>query len=439
MAESPKEVKEEKSVKHADLLFGYLKDLIYNPSDAQLDISKLPEEFVNLGKGLVYYGSCVIEATTLARDISRGELNGPSPSRGNEIAAPLKSLQASLKHLTWQTAQVAKGDYKQHVSFMGEFADSFNTMTEQLDKQRNDLLSEIEISKKKSEALLQSNSLLEALTENISQWIVVIDRVSTDWLYVNRDVSAVLHSKKTEPEIREWLREQVAEIVQGNEMYVLDFDLIGEGTVQYFSVAIHPLQWYEHDAAAFVFTDVSYEKRQLRKLESVAYYDPLTNVFNRHYGMELLAEWLSENISFIISFIDLDNLKYVNDKYGHAEGDFYILKVVDILRLFSGEAVICRLGGDEFMLLSSGCGLEWAENKLEELRDLLMSNPQGEEIASNYSISYGVVQAAAGGTLTASELLELADDKMYKYKRAHKKQRDQTPSQPPPENSPVLV
>ena len=422
----------------ADLLFGYLKDLIYNPSGASLDVSELPEEFVNLGKGLIYYGACVVETTTLARDLSRGELNGPSPSRGNEIAAPLKSLQASLKHLTWQTSQVAKGDYKQHVSFMGEFANSFNTMTDQLEKQRNDLLSEIEISNKKSEALLQSNSLLEAITENISQWIVVIGRESFEWLYVNRNVSDVLHSKKTEHELREWLREQVAATARDNTMYVMDFDLPYEGLKQYFSVAVHPLRWYEHDAVAFVFTDVTHEKREILKLETVAYYDPLTNVFNRHYGMELLAKWLSNGISFVISFIDLDNLKYVNDKFGHAEGDFYILKVADILRLFAVGVVICRLGGDEFMLLSNEFELKEAEDRLEELRDLLMSNPQGEEIASYYSISYGVVQATAGGASTTSELLELADVKMYQYKRARKKQRDQRPS-PSPENSPVLV
>ena len=426
--------------KHAaDLLFGYLKDLIYNPSKARLDVSELPEEFVNLGKGLMYYGECVMETTTLARDLSRGELNGPSPSRGNEISSPLKSLQASLKHLTWQTAQVAKGDYKQRVSFMGEFADSFNKMTDQLDKRRNALLSEIEASNKKSEALLRSNILLEAITENISQWIVVIDRASTEWLYVNRDVYAVLHSKKTVHDLKKWLRAQVRETVRGNETHVLDLDLPYDGLTQYFSVAVHPLQWYENDAVAFVLTDTTHEKRELRKLETVAYYDPLTNVFNRHYGMEILAKWLSDDMTFVISFIDIDNLKYINDKYGHAEGDCYILKVANLLRSFSIHAVISRLGGDEFMLLSKEYELEEAENRLEELRDLLISNPMGEEIAGNYSLSYGVVQATAGKTNTASELLELADVKMYKYKRARKKQRDQTPSPSPLENSPVLV
>ena len=440
MTAPSEEAKEGKSAKYAaDLLFGYLKDLIYNPSDAQLDVSELPEEFVNLGKGLIYYGSCVTEAITLARDLSRGELNGTAPSRGNEIASPLKSLQASLKHLTWQTVQVSKGDFKQQVSFMGEFADSFNKMIDQFQKQREALLKEIEISKKKSEALSQNNNLLEAVTENISQWIVVLDRASCEWLYVNRDVPAVLHSVKNELVLREWLCEQIAEIQRGNTEQVLELDLPGEGTTQYFSVAVHPLHWYERDAIAFVFTDVSYERRQLRKLETAAYYDPLTKVFNRHYGMELLTKWLSGNISFVLCFIDLDNLKYVNDKYGHMEGDSYILKVVEILRMFSIEAVICRLGGDEFMLLSSSCRLEEAESRLEELRAVLASNPGGDEMASCYSMSYGVVQAFAQETTSASKLLALADEKMYKYKRARKKQRDETLPSPRPEGSPALI
>ncbi|MCL2684155.1 MAG: diguanylate cyclase, partial [Synergistaceae bacterium] len=307
---------------------------------------------------------------------------------------------------------------------------SFNTMIDQLSQQREALLSEIETNKKKSEALSQNNNLLEFITENISQWIVVIDRASSEWLYVNRDVSAVLRNMKNEQILRDWLCDQIMAISHGHAVRMLEFNLKCEGPTQYFSVAVHPLHWYEHDAAAFVFMDVSYEKRQLHELETAAYYDPLTNMFNRHYGMELLAKWLAEGISFVICFVDLDNLKFVNDKYGHAAGDTYILKVVEILQMFSFEAATCRLGGDEFMVLSHYCGLEEAENELEELRTLLKSNPDGGDIGGYYSISFGVVEALAGDTLTAGELLGIADEKMYKYKRAHKAQRDRKPSSP---------
>ena len=117
----------------AELLFGYLQDVIYEPENANLDVEKLPEDFQELGRGFVYFAQCVMEAEELARALAKGDLAGKLPSQGNEIAAPLKSLHASLKHLTWQTQQVAKGDFQQRVGFMGDFSEAFNSMAQQLE------------------------------------------------------------------------------------------------------------------------------------------------------------------------------------------------------------------------------------------------------------------------------------------------------------------
>lgn len=64
--------------------------------------------------------------------LSRGELNLELPRGNMPILHSLKSLHASLKHLTWTTQQIAKGDFDQRVGFMGEFAEAFNSMTMQL-------------------------------------------------------------------------------------------------------------------------------------------------------------------------------------------------------------------------------------------------------------------------------------------------------------------
>ncbi|MDR1966293.1 MAG: diguanylate cyclase [Synergistaceae bacterium] len=408
------------------VLFNYVRDLIYNPSHASLDLDRLPENFKTFGKGLLYLGECLMEAMAMAKSLSKGDLNCKTPSRGNEIAAPLKALHATLKHLTWQTQQVAKGDYKQRVSFMGEFADSFNEMIEQLDQRRDALLQEIAGNIRKSEALAQNNSLLEAITANITQWIVVVDRESNEWLYANRDTGDVLGDIDSEPQLREWISENLEEVEDILGQYVVDLELPKRNGIQYFSAAIHPLQWYDHAAVAFVFTDVSSAKRRLHKLENVAYYDPLTKAFNRHYGMETLTEWLGQGNSFVICFVDMDNLKYVNDKFGHAEGDKYITLVVGILRHFSPDAIICRLGGDEFMLLAENCSAQDADERLEELRDRLLTYNDEPDCAYNHSMSYGTVEVLGDNTMSASELLGIADEKMYKYKRAHKMQRQVT-------------
>jgi len=116
----------------ADILFTYLRDAIYDSSNASLDLEQLPEEFRKFGQGLQLYNNVVVEMTALAKELAAGNLNCQLPPPSNEIAAPLKTLHASLKHLTWQTQQVAKGDYQQRVDFMGDFSEAFNNMIEQL-------------------------------------------------------------------------------------------------------------------------------------------------------------------------------------------------------------------------------------------------------------------------------------------------------------------
>jgi len=120
----------------AETLFGYLHDVIYNPANAVLNVDELPEDFHDLGSGLRYFAECVMETKTLAQALSKGDLHCKLPPPCNEIAAPLKSLYASLKHLTWQTQQVAKGDYQQSVNFMGDFSEAFNSMSQQLQERQ---------------------------------------------------------------------------------------------------------------------------------------------------------------------------------------------------------------------------------------------------------------------------------------------------------------
>ena len=71
--------------------------------------------------------------------LSRGDLSQPLPMKGF-LSGVLKMLQANLKHLTWQTTMIAKGDFTQRVDFMGEFADAFNDMVRQLESARKALV-----------------------------------------------------------------------------------------------------------------------------------------------------------------------------------------------------------------------------------------------------------------------------------------------------------
>jgi PAS domain-containing protein len=149
----------------AQLLFDYIRDIIYNPAHAALDAGKLPPDFRDLGEGLQYLGNSILETRKFSNALSRGDLNEPPPSRNNEIAAPLKSLQSSLQHLTWQTQQVAMGDYQQRVDFMGNFSIAFNTMVQQLEERR----------KKDEAAKSKLQQYVNLLLENFPDIVLLFD------------------------------------------------------------------------------------------------------------------------------------------------------------------------------------------------------------------------------------------------------------------------
>ncbi|MDR1856011.1 MAG: response regulator [Desulfovibrio sp.] len=151
--------------KVADTLFAYLRDAIYAPEKASLDVESLPPDFQELGQGLQYFTACVQETRRIAQDLSRGDLNGPLPSKGNELAAPLKSLHAALVHLSWQTQQVAKGDYMQHVDFMGAFSNAFNAMVEQLAQRQ----------KQASDEKLRLQKYVDLLLRNVVDLVLLFD------------------------------------------------------------------------------------------------------------------------------------------------------------------------------------------------------------------------------------------------------------------------
>ncbi|GHS90009.1 hypothetical protein AGMMS49957_14610 [Synergistales bacterium] len=408
-----------------DFLYKYLRDVLYAPGEARLDVSLLPKEFQQFGAGLQFFAECVIEMNNLAQSLAKGEvIRAKVPSKENEIASPLKALHSSLSHLTWQTMQIAKGDYSQHVDFMGEFANSFNTMVEQLKERRDALIEEIRNGQEETKALEQSNSLFEALTTCLHHLIVVVDvEMPREWLFLNHPVEQFLKKREFMSYIFQWIAEQAEQAGELDSPHSSELDLPDDEKPQYLSVERYPLRWHGRDALVFVLTDVTIEKMRYAQLENYAYRDALTGAHNRHYGMEILDQWLSEGVGFIICFIDIDYLKYVNDTYGHEAGDSYILLIASTLSAFAPDTKICRLGGDEFMLLLKDWEQEAAEKRLEEIRSELRRQKASPNAINPYSISYGVVSVDKTNTLPPGELLAKADEKMYKYKREHKASR----------------
>ena len=410
-----------------EILFSFVRDMIYDPNNASIDLDDLNAGYRELGEGLVALSDMLNEQRHFAEALARGDLRVPLPSRDNELAAPLKSLHASLRHMTWQSQQVAMGDYQQRIDFMGEFSNAFNAMIRQLDARQKALEHEIEAGRKKTQALENSNNLFVAITAQLPQIIFVIYPNTHEVMFQNEAAGRALGQNPfLLDDLLHLLRRTPGGMLNWQNTEISSTD---GNVTRYYSIHHYPIHWSDKEAIAFIADDISEDREHLQKLEERANIDELTRLYTRHYGMEKLKRWLSEGKTFCICFADLDYLKYVNDTFGHNMGDAYIIAAATILRDLTPDTVACRVGGDEFMLLVPSLDEEQVTARMNELQEKLALAPK--EIAADeailgrlkFRISFGAVQAPTDGSVTASELLAIADEKMYECKRRNKSAR----------------
>ena len=170
-----------------------------------------------------------------------------------------------------------------------------------------------------------------------------------------------------------------------------------------------------------IFTDISEIKKQQKQLEVLAYYDPLTRLPNRTLFADRFTisalKCKRNNCQLAICFLDLDDFKPVNDKYGHDIGDLLLISVSErITSILRETDSISRQGGDEFILL---LGDVQNTNQVEKLMDRLLYCVTQPYFIEGQYISISV---SAGITLYPSDdsdldtLIRHADQAMYKAK-----------------------
>ncbi|MDG4551292.1 MAG: PAS domain S-box protein [Candidatus Contendobacter sp.] len=176
-----------------------------------------------------------------------------------------------------------------------------------------------------------------------------------------------------------------------------------------------------------IATDITEQKAAERRIERLAYYDPLTDLPNRallaqRAGMAL-ALAARHRISLAVLFFDLDRFKEVNDALGHAAGDALLAQVAARLQaLVRAEDTVCRLGGDEFVLLLPEADQEGA---LRVADKALAAFRQPFAVAGhdlNATASVGIALYPHDGADFA-ELLKNADAALYRAKHTGRNTR----------------
>ncbi|MCD6385062.1 GGDEF domain-containing protein [Candidatus Sumerlaeota bacterium] len=175
-----------------------------------------------------------------------------------------------------------------------------------------------------------------------------------------------------------------------------------------------------------ILQDITERKRAEEELRALTYIDELTGVYNRRGFFSLarqqlkMAERMKREI--LLLFADFDNLKGINDTFGHPEGDKALIEIADILRETSrGSDIIGRIGGDEFAVLAIGASEEGTEVIIDRLQKNLEAHNANKARRFNLSITIGTAHFYPDSPSTIEELLAQADALMLERKREKKK------------------
>src|SRR4030042_1531221 len=153
--------------------------------------------------------------------------------------------------------------------------------------------------------------------------------------------------------------------------------------------------------------------------------DELTGLYNRRRFFILTEQYLKVAVRtkkrLLFLFIDMDNLKWINDHHGHNEGDQALIELANILKkTFRESDIIARIGGDEFVVLSESTdekGEIVMTRLYESIRDYNAKGPRRYQL----SISVGAAQFDPENPILIDELLSKADYSMYAQKRKRRK------------------
>ncbi len=174
-----------------------------------------------------------------------------------------------------------------------------------------------------------------------------------------------------------------------------------------------------------VCTDVTVDIEEKKKLERERNYDLLTELYNRRAFREKTGAFLSSGFNGTAAVVmwDLDNLKYINDTYGHDKGDRYIVLFADCLKqLIKDGAIVSRYSGDEFVtLIYSRFGKEEIRERINKFTDILQNSKL--ELEGGYRIPIRVSGGLAwypDDSRIFDTLLNYADFAMYTVKHSVK-------------------
>jgi len=277
--------------------------------------------------------------------------------------------------------------------------------------------------------IVSLNSTIKVILDNIPQAYIHINNegLISD---INSKAQEYLPLKKDDP---------FAKIVSDNSIFLKDskfdreFKIAWEKRlpVSFEEFDISDNSWYEvrmipaSDGLSIFFRDITQQRTSEEKLVEYATKDSLTGVLNRRAGLIHLQKLINicktQNKNLCIGYIDIDNLKKINDKYGQNEGDFLLTLAIKTLRenLREGD-IICRVGGDEFLIIFPDTSIEEILQLWQEIDSIFRQFNETKKKPYSIYINRGFSQFDQQKNFTLDAMLANADRELTAFSKKPK-------------------
>ncbi len=169
-------------------------------------------------------------------------------------------------------------------------------------------------------------------------------------------------------------------------------------------------------------------KQMEEEMEKLAHFDGLTGSCNRGHGLALLGQQLKlarrKKYKILLAYTDIDDFKNINDIFGHGEGDQVLKEVAKLLKSTLRDIdIVCRMGGDEFLLIFPDSSLNDLSIIRERINESLTQLNHTLKKSYKIGLSLGVSEYDPDNPQSMDELIRIADNRMYEEKKKKVKRK----------------
>ncbi len=290
--------------------------------------------------------------------------------------------------------------------------------------------------KQADEAMRESEERYHSVVDSAEDSIYLVDR-DCRYLFINKQHLSRLGLSGDEyrgcaygdfhsHDDTKWFVEKVIKVFRAGESIIHEHKSLSDG--RYFLLTFSPVKKTDGTitSVTVISKDITKLKSMEAKLKALSLTDKLTGLYNRR-GLFALVEQLfklskRQKTGMFMLYADIDNLKEINDTWGHKEGDLVIIDMANILKMnYRDSDIVARIGGDEFVVVPVGTDGDNIEEITARLQKSIQVHNAKVNRSYKLSLSAGIAYYDPETPCSVDELLAQGDKLMYEQKKYKQK------------------